>query len=162
MKSAERVACAKACRWVDEVIYPTPWFLSYEYIKSINCDFVAHDYSLWYMPDGTIADFYASMKEDGAFLPTLRITGLSTTNIVARILTNRGSFYRQIENEQGSTSKLELSYYECLKYGLCPSDISMTTRPVNRVLSNYIVQRLPLSWIRSKVVGIMCPVKLKV
>jgi choline-phosphate cytidylyltransferase len=91
MDEKERVASANACKYVDEVIFPAPWFPSTKFLKDHNIDFTAHD-ALPYESGGVSAS-YLELKKEGMFLPTLRTTGLSTTNLITRILKRKVKFF---------------------------------------------------------------------
>jgi len=87
MNDDERIESVKHCKWVDEIYFPAPWFPDVEHLTTNNFDFVAHDVA----PYGAsgVDDVYFEMKEMGLFLPTLRTEGISTSDLMARILKDR-------------------------------------------------------------------------
>lgn len=86
-----RLGSVRACKWVDEVVFPAPWFPNLELLDKHNIDFAAHD-ALPYVTSG-VDDCYKQCKEAGRFLPTLRTQGLSTTDILTSILKDRVNIY---------------------------------------------------------------------
>ncbi len=62
-----------------------------EFLNKMNIDYVCHDD----VPYATanIDDAYANCKKLGKFMPTKRTEGISTTDIVAKILKNKEAYY---------------------------------------------------------------------
>jgi len=87
MSDDERIESVKHCKWVDEIYFPAPWCPDVEFMMSQDFDFVAHDVAPYGAPGS--ADVYHGMKEMGMFLPTLRTEGISTSDLMARILKDR-------------------------------------------------------------------------
>lgn len=88
MTSQERYAAVRNCRWVDEVIEDAPWVINQEILDKFAIDYVAHD-DLPYAGAGSSAemsDIYAFCKDQGRFLPTQRTEGVSTSELLARIV----------------------------------------------------------------------------
>jgi choline-phosphate cytidylyltransferase len=88
MTSQERYASVRNCRWVDEVVEDAPWVITQELIDRYQIDYVAHD-DLPYAGAGSSAsmtDIYQFAKEQGRFLPTQRTEGVSTSELLARIV----------------------------------------------------------------------------
>lgn len=104
-----RCEAVRHCRWVDEVVSDCPWVLTEEFIYKHEIDYVAHDEAP-YVASGH-EDVYAMVKrlgecicflsEDdllnmriplllcaiGRFLPTRRTPGVSTSELLERIVT---------------------------------------------------------------------------
>ncbi|MCO5598693.1 hypothetical protein L7F22_052791 [Adiantum nelumboides] len=88
MTSQERYAAVRNCRWVDEVIEDAPWVINQEILDKLAIDYVAHD-DLPYAGAGSSAemsDIYSFCKDQGRFLPTQRTEGVSTSELLARIV----------------------------------------------------------------------------
>eukprot|EP00617_Octactis_speculum_P028105 CAMPEP_0185754034 /NCGR_PEP_ID=MMETSP1174-20130828/12692_1 /TAXON_ID=35687 /ORGANISM="Dictyocha speculum, Strain CCMP1381" /LENGTH=526 /DNA_ID=CAMNT_0028432095 /DNA_START=128 /DNA_END=1708 /DNA_ORIENTATION=- len=89
MTDDERLAVVSACKWVDEVIPRTPYVMTPEYldwvIKTYQIDFVVHGDDPCLDADGN--DVYALVKERGMYRTVPRTEGVSTTEIVGRMLT---------------------------------------------------------------------------
>jgi choline-phosphate cytidylyltransferase len=80
----ERYDSLRHCRYVDEVLINAPWTLSQEFIEEHAIDFVAHD-DLPYNA-GNTEDIYKSFKEAGQFVATQRTEGVSTSDLIARVV----------------------------------------------------------------------------
>jgi ethanolamine-phosphate cytidylyltransferase len=82
MKSDERVAAISACKWVDEVVYGTPYCISNELLDRFNCDYVAHGDDIAIAADGK-SPFDSVMHRLKVFR---RTPGVSTTHLIDRLL----------------------------------------------------------------------------
>ncbi|KAL4401661.1 choline-phosphate cytidylyltransferase [Malassezia pachydermatis] len=89
LDSCERYEAVRNCRWVDEVLEDAPWVINQELIDRLEIDYVAHDELPYAMAAGgeASADVYDWLKKAGKFLPTRRTEGVSTSDLVARIVT---------------------------------------------------------------------------
>ncbi|WFD35543.1 choline-phosphate cytidylyltransferase [Malassezia cuniculi] len=87
MESGERYEAVRQCRWVDEVLEDAPWVIGQELIDALQIDYVAHD-EIPYAAGGAVAsdDVYDWLKRLGKFLPTRRTEGVSTSELLARIV----------------------------------------------------------------------------
>lgn len=72
------------CRWVDEVIPDAPWCVTPEFLAEHKIDYVAHDDLPYGSADSE--DIYAPIKRMGKFLSTQRTDGISTSDIITRII----------------------------------------------------------------------------
>lgn len=88
LESAERYEAVRNCRWVDEVVEDAPWVIDDNFMNKLQIDYVAHDELPYAM--ATNDDVYDWIKKNGQFLPTRRTEGVSTSDLVARIV----SLYR--------------------------------------------------------------------
>lgn len=88
MTSQERYMCVRNCKWVDEVVEDVPWVISQELIDKLQVDYVAHDEQPYAGAGSSaqMADVYQFVKEQGRFLPTQRTEGVSTSELLARIV----------------------------------------------------------------------------
>jgi len=84
MTHAERCEAARHCRWVDEVVPDAPWVIDDEFLKKYNIDYVAHDED----PYAAVGhdDVYSYVKSQGKFIPTRRTPGISTSELLERIV----------------------------------------------------------------------------
>lgn len=80
----QRYETVRHCKWVDEVIEDAPWILDMKFLKDHKIDYCAHD-DLPYVADG-IDDIYKPMKEAGMFIATQRTEGISTSDIITKII----------------------------------------------------------------------------
>ncbi|GAV51060.1 hypothetical protein ZYGR_0AD02430 [Zygosaccharomyces rouxii] len=72
------------CKWVDEVIPNAPWCVTPEFLAQHKIDYVAHDDIPYGSADSD--DIYRPIKELGQFLTTQRTDGISTSDIITRII----------------------------------------------------------------------------
>ncbi|KAF7795127.1 hypothetical protein EIP86_006274 [Pleurotus ostreatoroseus] len=84
MTHAERCEAVRHCRWVDEVVPDAPWVIDAEFLEKHKIDYVAHDAD----PYGSAGhdDVYSFIKKQGKFLPTRRTPGISTSDLLARLV----------------------------------------------------------------------------
>ncbi|KAF6254698.1 CTP-phosphoethanolamine cytidylyltransferase [Scenedesmus sp. NREL 46B-D3] len=85
----ERYLLVDAVKWVDEVLQDVPYDLSPEFVEELftkhKIDYIIHGDDPCLLPDGT--DAYAHAKKLGRFKMIKRTEGVSTTDIVGRMLT---------------------------------------------------------------------------
>ncbi|XP_057850155.1 choline-phosphate cytidylyltransferase 2 isoform X2 [Cryptomeria japonica] len=72
--------------WVDEVVPNAPWVITQEFIEKYQIDYVAHDALPYADASGSGKDVYAYVKSIGKFKETKRTEGISTSDIIMRIL----------------------------------------------------------------------------
>ncbi|KAI5993705.1 hypothetical protein F5J12DRAFT_858454 [Pisolithus orientalis] len=113
MSYTERCEAVRHCRWVDEVVADAPWILDPAFLEKWKIDYVAHDEQ----PYGAEGhdDVYAFVKQQGKFLPTRRTPGVSTSDLLARIVSgyrNR-DFDEKLEKMGHSELKAEGCDFEC-------------------------------------------------
>lgn len=80
----QRVDTLKHCRWVDEVIPNAPWCVTTDFLLEHKIDYVAHDDLPYASSDSD--DIYKPIKEMGMFLTTQRTEGISTSDIITKII----------------------------------------------------------------------------
>jgi choline-phosphate cytidylyltransferase len=78
-------------KYVDEVLPHAPWIITEEFLNEQRIDFVCHD-DIPYETAG-VDDAYALCKRLGKFKATERTKGISTTDVVAKILRNKEMYY---------------------------------------------------------------------
>jgi len=117
MNGAERYEALRHCRYVDEVVVDAPWTLDMDFLEKHKIDFVAHDEAP-YTLGSSAADIYAFVKERGMFMPTERTEGVSTSDIVARIVRDYDTYVRRNLSRGYSRQDLNLSYLSGQKYAL--------------------------------------------
>ena len=88
MTDTERLTMVKTCKFVDEVVEDCPYVMSPEYlewvIQEYRIDYVVHGSDPCFTLDGQ--DVYASAKARGKFREIPRTEGVSTSDILGRIL----------------------------------------------------------------------------
>ncbi|KAG6428491.1 hypothetical protein SASPL_112743 [Salvia splendens] len=84
----ERLALVSGLKWVDEVIPNAPYEITEEFMHRIfkehKIDYIIHGDDPCLLPDGT--DAYALAKKAGRYKQIKRTEGVSSTDIVGRIL----------------------------------------------------------------------------
>jgi choline-phosphate cytidylyltransferase len=86
MTEDERYESLRHCKWVDEVIPDAPWVVDEEFLDKHNIDFVAHDSLPYADASGACNDVYEHVKKIGKFKETKRTDGISTSDIIMRIV----------------------------------------------------------------------------
>ena len=124
-------------------------------MKKINCDFTAHDAIPYGSSDSD--DVYRPLKEEGYFIPTLRSEGISTSDIINRILKDRDEYILRNLKKGNTADDLNLDLYECIKYGVRPSKSTKLNQLINKVLDFKLVAKL--APIRQTVVKLLCSKK---
>ena len=84
MNVNERAALIYACKWVDEVVIDTPYTPTIKLLDSLNIDYCAHGDDPCINELGE--DAYGEMKKNIRFKLFRRTEGISTTEIIGRLL----------------------------------------------------------------------------
>lgn len=84
LSDKQRCESLQHCKWVDEVIPNAPWCVTPEFLAEHKIDYVAHDDLPYGSADSD--DIYRPIKEKGQFLTTQRTDGISTSDIITRII----------------------------------------------------------------------------
>ncbi|KAJ3170665.1 Ethanolamine-phosphate cytidylyltransferase [Geranomyces variabilis] len=109
MTEQERYAAVAACKWVDLVVPDAPYLTSLEVMDKYDCDFCVHGDDITTLADGT--DCYQLVKDAGRYRECKRTQGVSTTELVGRMLlmsrehlrTRPGSAARNAQNLENFT-----------------------------------------------------------
>lgn len=101
MKQFERKAIAEACKWVDEVIDGVPYYVTVDLLNKYNCDYVVHGDDVAIRKD-TGTDAYEEVRNAKKLKIVKRTEGISTTEMVGKMLLMTGSEARETEPEQVS------------------------------------------------------------
>eukprot|EP00262_Sarcandra_glabra_P016071 TRINITY_DN5099_c0_g1_i6.p1 TRINITY_DN5099_c0_g1~~TRINITY_DN5099_c0_g1_i6.p1 ORF type:complete len:303 (+),score=50.25 TRINITY_DN5099_c0_g1_i6:220-1128(+) len=110
MTEAERYESLRHCRWVDEVIPDAPWVLTQEFIDKHKIDYVAHDSLPYADASGAGKDVYEFVKAIGKFKETKRTDGVSTSDIIMRILKDYNQYVTRNLARGYSRKDLGVSY----------------------------------------------------
>lgn len=100
MEDDERIEMVSSCRYVDEVVIDAPFVTQVDLIRKYNVDIVAHGDDLIFSNNGE--DAYHQVKNNNMFREVKRTHGISTTEIVGRILLKQSlenAFKQKITNE---------------------------------------------------------------
>uniref|UniRef100_A0A2N9G3Y5 Ethanolamine-phosphate cytidylyltransferase n=1 Tax=Fagus sylvatica TaxID=28930 RepID=A0A2N9G3Y5_FAGSY len=86
----ERLALVSGLKWVDEVITNAPYEITEQFMNSLfnehKIDYIIHGDDPCLLPDGT--DAYGLAKKAGRYMQIKRTEGVSSTDIVGRILSS--------------------------------------------------------------------------
>ncbi|CAK9054153.1 Ethanolamine-phosphate cytidylyltransferase (CTP:phosphoethanolamine cytidylyltransferase) (Phosphorylethanolamine cytidylyltransferase 1) [Durusdinium trenchii] len=101
MNDEERCAAVEGCKWVDEIVKGAPYVMTPEYlewvIKEYNIDYVVHGDDPCIV-DGK--DVYGSAKKRGIYRSIPRTEGVSTTDIVGRMLYLSRDHHEKVGSEK--------------------------------------------------------------
>ncbi|GMJ15609.1 phosphorylethanolamine cytidylyltransferase 1 [Hibiscus trionum] len=103
----ERLALVSGLKWVDQVIANAPYEITEKFMNTLfnehKIDYVIHGDDPCLLPDGT--DAYALAKKAGRYKQIKRTEGVSSTDIVGRIL----SSLKDNKNSEGDSGKRQQS-----------------------------------------------------
>ncbi|CAK9183602.1 unnamed protein product [Ilex paraguariensis] len=110
MTDKERYESLRHCRWVDEVIPDAPWVLTEEFLDKHQIDYVAHDSLPYADASGAGKDVYEFVKSIGKFKETKRTEGISTSDIIMRIVKDYNEYVMRNLDRGYSRKELGVSY----------------------------------------------------
>ena len=84
MNEEERYLAVAACKWADVVVKDAPYLTTLETLDNFGCEFAVHGDDITTMKDGS--DCYAIVKNAGRYKECKRTVGVSTTDLVGRML----------------------------------------------------------------------------
>jgi choline-phosphate cytidylyltransferase len=110
----ERIENLKCCKFVDEVISPAPWIPSLAFLDEHDIDYICHDD----IPYKTAEcdDAYAEVKKAGRFLPTQRTDGISTSDLIERIVSQRDTFLLRNYRRGSKMAALNVTIVDLLAF----------------------------------------------
>ncbi|KAJ1612701.1 choline-phosphate cytidylyltransferase [Cryptosporidium canis] len=129
----ERTETLRHVKWVDEIISPCPWVIDEKFIEKHKIDFVAHDDAPYVAKqkkrdedDSSNTDcnsseekpaisydqddIYGWLKRCGKFKATQRTKGVSTTDLVVRILQNYEEYIDRSLQRGVTPGELNIGY----------------------------------------------------
>lgn len=106
MNERERYESVRGCKWVDEVVEDAPYVTTLEIMDQYDCEVCIHGDDLSIGADGK--DTYQIVKDAGRFVECRRTQGVSTTELVGRmLLMSKDTSSPQLENEEVEDGKVE-------------------------------------------------------
>ncbi|KAH0517960.1 Ethanolamine-phosphate cytidylyltransferase [Microtus ochrogaster] len=114
----ERYKMVQAIKWVDEVVPAAPYVTTLETLDKFNCDFCVHGNDITLTVDGR--DTYEEVKQAGRYRECKRTQGVSTTDLVGRMLL--------VTKAHHSSQEMSSEYREYAdSFGKCPGGQSPWT-----------------------------------
>jgi glycerol-3-phosphate cytidylyltransferase-like family protein len=92
MTEAERGESVRHCKWADEVVCPCPWTLDQAFLDRHAIDVVVHGEDAQVYDGG---DVYAFVKAQDKFRFVKRTGGISTSDIICRLVRNHDTYLRR-------------------------------------------------------------------
>uniref|UniRef100_H2LUY8 ethanolamine-phosphate cytidylyltransferase n=1 Tax=Oryzias latipes TaxID=8090 RepID=H2LUY8_ORYLA len=92
----ERYKMVRAIKWVDEVVEGAPYVTTLETLDKYNCDFCVHGDDITLTVDGK--DTYEEVKKSGRYRECKRTQGVSTTDLVGRMLLMTKAHHSNIDS----------------------------------------------------------------
>ncbi|KAG7210554.1 hypothetical protein KM043_012074 [Ampulex compressa] len=93
----ERYKMVRGIKWVDEVVEGAPYVTTLDTLDKYNCDFCVHGDDITMTADGI--DTYHLVKAAGRYKEVKRTAGVSTTDLVGRMLLMTRQHFKQGESE---------------------------------------------------------------
>ncbi|KAI3378081.1 hypothetical protein SNEBB_009451 [Seison nebaliae] len=100
----ERYKMVKGIKWVDEIVEAAPYVTTLDTLNKYNCDFCVHGDDITMTADGQ--DTYHLVKDAKRYKECKRTQGVSTTDIVGRMLLMTRQHHEQ--NEEKSVDQTEV------------------------------------------------------
>ena len=111
----------KACKWVDQVVVDVPYVMTEEYLNDVvfgvhGCDFVVHGDDPCLTPSGE--DVFASAKKMGQFRTIKRTEGVSTTDLLRRMMQTTKDHFSVDDGERSMRRSSDLSDQDLVPPGV--------------------------------------------
>ncbi|KCZ79095.1 hypothetical protein H312_03521, partial [Anncaliia algerae PRA339] len=104
MLDDERYEMVKSCKYVTKVVTDAPFVTDPEFVKNYDCSHVVHGNDL--ITDASGLDCYSHVKALNMFLEINRTYGISTTNIVGKMLLKQRELSNEFDAYQDELIKL--------------------------------------------------------
>ncbi|CAF2096122.1 unnamed protein product [Brassica napus] len=121
MTAEERYESLRHCKWVDEVIPDAPWVINQEFLDNHRIDYVAHDSLPYADTSGAGKDVYEFVKKVGRFKETMRTEGISTSDIIMRIVKDYNQYVMRNLDRGYSREDLGVSFVKACHQFLATS-----------------------------------------
>eukprot|EP00041_Stephanoeca_diplocostata_P011936 m.198293 g.198293 ORF g.198293 m.198293 type:complete len:383 (+) comp18740_c0_seq12:231-1379(+) len=109
MNERERYEAVRGCKWVDEVIEGAPYVTQLSDLEKYNIDFVVHGDDITTDEHGN--DTYQAIKDAGKYKECKRTSGVSTTDLVGRMLLLQKHPAGNVSDELSQAEEQQVSQY---------------------------------------------------
>ncbi|CAL9732125.1 ethanolamine-phosphate cytidylyltransferase [Monosporozyma unispora] len=109
MHTLERYAHSRGLRWCTEVVEDAPYVTQPAWLDRYGCEYVVHGDDI--TTDANGEDCYQEMKDLGRFKVVKRTYGVSTTDIIQRILTGKNDHEKHKQEGMYRPTIEELTFY---------------------------------------------------
>jgi len=114
MTDKERYESVRHCKWADEVVEDAPWVVNQEFLDKHNIDYVAHGEDMCYDENGN--DVYAFVKDKGHFRTIKRTDGISTSDIIIRIVKDYDSYVKRNLKRGFKAEDMNVGYLKAKRF----------------------------------------------
>lgn len=114
MTEEERYESLRHCKWVDEVVKEAPWVITKDFLEEHRIDFVCHDALPYTDSSGSSddGDVYSQIKSWGKFHETQRTEGVSTSELIVRIVKDYNRYVRRNLSRGYTAKEMNVSYHK--------------------------------------------------
>lgn len=109
MSEDERYENVRHTKYADEIVRNAPWIIDEAFIEKHKIDYVCHDDLPYIDRDGN--DIYKLLREKGMFIATQRTEGVSTSDIVCRVIRNYDLYVRRNLERGYTPEELNISMF---------------------------------------------------
>lgn len=109
MSENERYENVRHSKYADEVLKNAPWIIDENFILKHKIDYVCHDDLPYIDKDGN--DIYKFLRDRGMFIATQRTEGVSTSDLVCRVICNYDLYVRRNLERGYTPEELNISVY---------------------------------------------------
>ncbi|XP_068177768.1 ethanolamine-phosphate cytidylyltransferase [Antennarius striatus] len=92
----ERYKIVRSIKWVDEIVEAVPYVTTLATLDEYNCDFCVHGDDITLTAEGK--DSYEEVKREGRYRECKRTQGVSTTDLVGRMLLMTKTHHSNLDN----------------------------------------------------------------
>nr|NP_609613.2 phosphoethanolamine cytidylyltransferase, isoform E [Drosophila melanogaster]AAF53258.2 phosphoethanolamine cytidylyltransferase, isoform E [Drosophila melanogaster] len=110
----ERVKMVKGIKWVDEVVLGAPYVTTLDVLDQNNCDFCVHGDDITMTAEGV--DTYHLVKSANRYKEVKRTAGVSTTDLVGRMLLLTRNHFRQGSAEYDIEKEAKSPWTGCSQF----------------------------------------------
>ncbi|KAL1129397.1 hypothetical protein AAG570_013924 [Ranatra chinensis] len=110
----ERYKMIRAIKWVDEVVEGAPYVTTLETLDKYNCDFCVHGDDITTTADGI--DTYHLVKAAGRYKEVERTRGVSTTDMVGRMLLMTREHFKRGQADLGLDHSATIPFTACSQF----------------------------------------------